>query len=92
MAKHIEELEERIGTVMKLLKEIRTAIGLGSDFALQGEFNITQAEGIIQRAQEALRVRLWLPGTGKCYSSDACFCVFQSAYLIVMIYGTMHIL
>lgn len=55
VAKHIEELEERIGTVMKLLKEIRIAIGLGSDLALQGEFNITQAEGIIQRAQEALR-------------------------------------
>uniref|UniRef100_A0A0P4W2M2 Laminin subunit gamma-1 n=1 Tax=Scylla olivacea TaxID=85551 RepID=A0A0P4W2M2_SCYOL len=55
VAKHIEELEERIGTVVKLLKEIRTAIGLGSDLAVQGKFNITQAEGIIQRAQEALR-------------------------------------
>lgn len=56
VAQHMEELEERIKGVKELLQGIRDAIGLGSDMALQGEFNITQAEGIIQRAREALRV------------------------------------
>lgn len=56
MAQHIEELEERIRDVRKLLGKIKSAINLGSDMALKGQYNITQAEGIIQRAQEALRV------------------------------------
>lgn len=62
MAQHMEELEERIKGVRELLQGIKDAIGLGSDMALQGEFNITQAEGIIQRAREALRVScfMWL--------------------------------
>ena len=56
MAQHIVELEDRIRGVRQILKEIKGAIGIGSDMALQGEFNITQAEGIILQAQEALRV------------------------------------
>lgn len=56
VAQHMEELQERIKGVKDLLQGIRDAIVLGSDMALQGEFNITQAEGIIQRAREALRV------------------------------------
>lgn len=52
----MEELQERITDVKELLQGIKNAIGLGSDMALQGEHNITQAEGIIQRAREALRV------------------------------------
>lgn len=56
VAQHIVELEGRIKVVRDLLGEIRSAIGLGSDMALKGEYNITLAEGIIQQAQEALRV------------------------------------
>ncbi|XP_050698804.1 laminin subunit gamma-1-like isoform X2 [Eriocheir sinensis] len=55
VAQHMEELQERIMDVKELLQGIKNAIGLGSDMALQGEHNITQAEGIIQRAREALR-------------------------------------
>ncbi|KAG7171849.1 Laminin subunit gamma-1-like 1 [Homarus americanus] len=44
VAQHIVELEERIK-------------GCGASLALMGEFNITQAEDIIQRAREALTYR-----------------------------------
>lgn len=54
----MEELQERITAVKELLQQIKNAIRLGSDMALQGEHNITQAEGIIQLAREALRVSL----------------------------------
>lgn len=62
VAQHIVELEARIKVVRELLGEIRSSIGLGSDMALKGEYNITQAEGIIQQAQEALRVSHWSVG------------------------------
>lgn len=58
VSQHMEELQERITAVKELLQQIKNAIRLGSDMALQGEHNITQAEGIIQLAREALRVSL----------------------------------
>lgn len=56
----MEELQKRITDVKELLQGINNAIQLGSDMALQGELNITQAEGIIQRAKEALRVSFFV--------------------------------
>lgn len=55
VAQHIEELEKRINDVKELLNGIRRAAGRGAGLALLGEFNITQAEDIIQRAREALQ-------------------------------------
>ncbi|XP_069161690.1 laminin subunit gamma-1 isoform X3 [Procambarus clarkii] len=54
VAQHIEELEKRINDVKELLNGIRRAVSRGAGLALLGEFNITQAEDIIQRAREAL--------------------------------------
>lgn len=58
MAQHIEELEERINGVKEILVGIRQAVGRGSDLAILGKRNITQAEDIIKRAREALTVSL----------------------------------
>ncbi|XP_071512701.1 laminin subunit gamma-1 isoform X2 [Panulirus ornatus] len=54
VAQHIEELDKRINGVKELLDGIQQAIIRGESLALMGQFNITQAEGIIQRAQKAL--------------------------------------
>ena len=57
---NLADLKERIAAVQDLLKQIRDSVSNGRGLANSGEANIIEAEDIIQRCREALRVSFFI--------------------------------
>lgn len=57
MEQHLKDLQDRIGKVRELLKEINAFVASGEVYEQHGQANVSEAEVLISNAREALRVK-----------------------------------